>query len=129
MRAMSWRTWRSRPVFSSWPVACWKRRLNSSSRDSLRRCSNSCSASSIMSLAFKAAVLPHHEPALEGKLVHGKADRLAGQVLRHPGQLEHDAAGLHHDHPLVGRTPVSYTHLRAHETVLDLVCRLLLDKN
>ncbi len=24
--------------------------------------------------------------------------------------------------------PVSYTNLRAHETVLDLVCRLLLDK-
>src|SRR5664280_1611499 len=31
----------------------------------------------------------------------------------------------------VGRrspTPVSYTHLRAHETVLELVCRLLLEK-
>src|SRR5665811_999993 len=27
-----------------------------------------------------------------------------------------------------GRDPVSYTHLRAHETVLDLVCRLLLEK-
>ena len=27
-----------------------------------------------------------------------------------------------------GRTTVSYTHLRAHETVLDLVCRLLLEK-
>src|SRR5665811_1520425 len=26
------------------------------------------------------------------------------------------------------RQPVSYTHLRAHETVLDLVCRLLLEK-
>ena len=25
-------------------------------------------------------------------------------------------------------TPVSYTHLRAHETVLDLVCLLLLEK-
>ena len=25
--------------------------------------------------------------------------------------------------------PVSYTHLRAHETVLDLVCRLLLEKH
>src|SRR5665811_1561866 len=25
-------------------------------------------------------------------------------------------------------SPVSYTHLRAHETVLDLVCRLLLEK-
>ena len=28
----------------------------------------------------------------------------------------------------VGAWPVSYTHLRAHETVLDLVCRLLLEK-
>ena len=27
-----------------------------------------------------------------------------------------------------GLLPVSYTHLRAHETVLDLVCRLLLEK-
>ena len=27
-----------------------------------------------------------------------------------------------------GHTTVSYTHLRAHETVLDLVCRLLLEK-
>ena len=27
-----------------------------------------------------------------------------------------------------GVCPVSYTHLRAHETVLDLVCRLLLEK-
>ena len=27
-----------------------------------------------------------------------------------------------------GPLPVSYTHLRAHETVLDLVCRLLLEK-
>ena len=28
----------------------------------------------------------------------------------------------------IGAIPVSYTHLRAHETVLDLVCRLLLEK-
>ena len=28
----------------------------------------------------------------------------------------------------MGANPVSYTHLRAHETVLDLVCRLLLEK-
>src|SRR5665811_2538215 len=27
-----------------------------------------------------------------------------------------------------GSASVSYTHLRAHETVLDLVCRLLLEK-
>ena len=29
---------------------------------------------------------------------------------------------------LYGQTSVSYTHLRAHETVLDLVCRLLLEQ-
>ena len=29
---------------------------------------------------------------------------------------------------LIPSGPVSYTHLRAHETVLDLVCRLLLEK-
>ena len=30
--------------------------------------------------------------------------------------------------PQLWNVPVSYTHLRAHETVLDLVCRLLLEK-
>ena len=29
---------------------------------------------------------------------------------------------------VVDPSAVSYTHLRAHETVLDLVCRLLLEK-
>ena len=29
----------------------------------------------------------------------------------------------------LGNDAVSYTHLRAHETVLDIVCRLLLEKN
>ena len=28
----------------------------------------------------------------------------------------------------LGHTPVSYTHLRAHETGRNLVCRLLLEK-
>ncbi|WP_460366149.1 hypothetical protein [Staphylococcus aureus] len=30
---------------------------------------------------------------------------------------------------MVDTVPVSYTHLRAHETLSDLVCRLLLEKN
>ena len=37
----------------------------------------------------------------------------------------------HAQYPLTtfgGLLAVSYTHLRAHETVLDLVCRLLLEK-
>ena len=37
--------------------------------------------------------------------------------------LEKTLAGL-----FGGSEAVSYTHLRAHETVLDLVCRLLLEK-
>ena len=44
--------------------------------------------------------------------------------------LDHVAAD-DGDHGLVlgaRRVAVSYTHLRAHETVLDLVCRLLLEK-
>ena len=36
-------------------------------------------------------------------------------------------AGVRHD-KAIEIFPVSYTHLRAHETVLDLVCRLLLEK-
>ena len=37
------------------------------------------------------------------------------------------AADMDHDGD-VDQDAVSYTHLRAHETVLDLVCRLLLEK-
>ena len=33
-----------------------------------------------------------------------------------------------HGYKIDNWEPVSYTHLRAHETVLDLVCRLLLEK-
>ena len=42
---------------------------------------------------------------------------------------EHDTTGLEIKilKPVDAMT-VSYTHLRAHETVLDLVCRLLLEK-
>ena len=39
-----------------------------------------------------------------------------------------DARGLGKKWPGDNLVPVSYTHLRAHETVLDLVSRLLLEK-
>src|SRR5664280_3342459 len=51
---------------------------------------------------------------------------VAAQVMRDPfAAIALDlglAIGMH------GPVTVSYTHLRAHETVLDLVCRLLLEK-
>ena len=49
--------------------------------------------------------------------------KLVGLVLRY--QM---AAGAGTGLAAWRAAPVSYTHLRAHETVLDLVCRLLLEK-
>ena len=44
------------------------------------------------------------------------------------GQDRHaEAADRHRRGEEQRPAPVSYTHLRAHETVLDLVCRLLLE--
>ena len=42
--------------------------------------------------------------------------------------MERHTADMHADTPPESIHTVSYTHLRAHETVLDLVCRLLLEK-
>ena len=55
---------------------------------------------------------------------------LATADLRGARTLEVRSRGKHLLHRLdTGLTlPVSYTHLPAHETVLDLVCRLLLEK-
>ena len=46
------------------------------------------------------------------------------------GEVNFMARGIYHANIIntVSPTSVSYTHLRAHETVLDLVCRLLLEK-
>src|SRR5665811_2413059 len=45
-----------------------------------------------------------------------------------PLQLSKPALGRCPTVPQSADGPVSYTHLRAHETVLDLVCRLLLEQ-
>ena len=52
-----------------------------------------------------------------------------GAHVREEARLRGLVVVRHHHHGGVGpEGPVSYTHLRAHETVLDLVCRLLLEK-
>ena len=72
----------------------------------------------------RSNVEPHHyggEPSAPGTLHDPERDATTLPLIR-----EAIACGV----PLLGvcRGPVSYTHLRAHETVLDLVCRLLLEK-
>ena len=57
---------------------------------------------------------------------------VAMQAFAEPLRLEKEIHALlekmEHDHSEAILHAVSYTHLRAHETVLDLVCRLLLEK-
>ena len=53
---------------------------------------------------------------------------VGAQLLGRWVQQERDRIGAPPEAPLDASEPVSYTHLRAHETVLDLVCRLLLEK-
>ena len=51
-------------------------------------------------------------------------DKVSGRVV----SLTDYGAFIEIEKGIEGLIPVSYTHLRAHETVLDLVCRLLLEK-
>ena len=72
-------------------------------------------------LRSSLAVAPQtNEPARTLALLIGVSDAVHRSGLNRVRLLEPGASG--------GLGPVSYTHLRAHETVLDLVCRLLLEK-
>src|SRR5450756_1840912 len=51
-----------------------------------------------------------------------------GDILKKPFSVDNSPAGLKFLLDQLQHTPVSYTHLRAHETRHDLVCRLLLEK-
>src|SRR3954468_9104639 len=100
MRAMSRRTWRTRPVLPSCPPAFWKRRLNASLR---RLPSSSLSWSCVLgrrSVAFMDVSLAlgadaGDETGLDRQLAGGKRQRLLGDLGGHAFQLEQDAAGLH----------------------------------
>ena len=69
---------------------------------------------------------------VDGKAVRSctlKVDKLQGrEVLTVEGLDVSEKEVYSNAFAEAGAVPVSYTHLRAHETVLDLVCRLLLEK-
>src|SRR5665811_795198 len=68
---------------------------------------------------------PHGDASIYDAMVRLTQDFM----LRVPLIDGHGNFGSLDDGPAAPRyTAVSYTHLRAHETVLDLVCRLLLEK-
>src|SRR3954452_7574753 len=95
---------RSRVVFSSAPVAAWKRRLNSSWRASASFSPRSSSCRLRSWLALKEISLPFHELGLHRQLAPGEAQRLLRERLGDAGQLEHDAARLDDGDPVLGRS-------------------------
>src|SRR5450756_2421669 len=60
-------------------------------------------------------------------VIRGIAEATAS-ITKYPFGQAADYTGRRRPFVLAGYTPVSYTHLRAHETRHDLVCRLLLEK-
>src|SRR6185369_12529822 len=103
-RAMSRRTARTRAVFSSWPLARWKRRLNASF----------FSWSSVLtrnSSAFIALLLlvARDDARLDRQLGGGQLEGFHRQVLLHAVDLEHDAARMDARHP-VFRRPLARAH-------------------
>src|SRR5581483_11452607 len=103
MRASSRFARRSRALFSSAPVADWKRRLNSSRRVSAILRSSSSSLSSRSCLALKEISLSLDELRLHRQLLAREAERLLGERLGDAGELEHHPARLHHRDPALGR--------------------------
>src|SRR5512147_684683 len=99
---MSRRTRRTRAVFSSWPLAAWKRRLNRSFSSSV-----SCSVSwlsvlarrSVASMGSGLLAQAHDEARRDRQLPAGPRERLLGEIGRHAVELEQDAAGLDAGHP------------------------------
>src|ERR1041384_7881814 len=96
MRAMSRRTMRTRPVFSSCPVARWKRRLNCSF---LSFISSSESWSGVIARASPAFIALLRDALYEARpdrqLGGSERECLLGKLDRDAVELEQDAAGLH----------------------------------
>src|SRR5581483_2415428 len=103
IRAISRFARRRRALFSSAPVAAWKRRLKSSWRVSWSRRWSSSSVISLSCLAFKEVRLPLHDLRRDRQLVAGQPQCLLRQRLGHAGELEHHPAGLDDRDPALRR--------------------------
>src|SRR5205823_9881472 len=71
---------------------------------------------------LKEIRLPLHDLRLDGQLLAGQAQRLLGERLRHPGELEHDAARLDHGDPALG-VALARAHARLGRLLGDRLVR------
>src|SRR5947199_7327479 len=111
MRAMVWRTSRTRLGFSSWLVADWKRRLNCS-RFSSPSCCSSWSSLFCLRLSIAGMLLflfdqslaeARDDLGLDRQLLGGPLERRLGERARNSVELEQDSAGLDPSDPEFGR--------------------------
>ena len=81
----------------------------------------------ILICLFYNSCFPPNDEAIT-KLEYSFNDPEVRQLLDSKDKHQKDTLLLFLKHEKASLRSVSYTHLRAHETVLDLVCRLLLEK-
>src|SRR5262249_5973388 len=115
MRAMSRRAWRTRAVFSSWPLAFWKRRLNASF---LRAISSPFSWSGVFarrssifmtSVSFAQA---RDEARLHRQLGGRQLEGLLRDAAGHAVDLEHDPPRMDAADPVFRRAlAAAHAHL------------------
>src|SRR5581483_10616066 len=104
-RAMSRRTARTRAVFSNWPLARWKRRLNASFCSVTRSAFNWSSVLTRSSSAFTGLLLrvARDDARLDRQLGGSELESFDRQVLLYAVDLEHDAARMDARHPVFRR--------------------------
>src|SRR5450759_4050926 len=109
----SGRSWRSPPIMLSQPTTACPRWMNATER-SLPR--NPATPETKTFMYFFSL----------GDSNSGCSE--SSSPPQHGGYRSEQDAHVQPEGPLLNILPVSYTHLRAHETRHDLVCRLLLEK-
>ena len=82
----------------------------------------------LLEAGYRVRCLVRDPSRLEGRAWLHKVEVVKGDAVSKEGLAEvmHGVSTAYY--LIHGKQAVSYTHLRAHETVLDLVCRLLLEK-
>src|SRR6218665_1798775 len=86
-------------VFSSFAVACLKRRSNSSFLVSASLSFSSSMLSFLSSAAFILEALPNYDRGLHGELMSGAGQSLASQLKVYPFDFVKYTAGLHRSVP------------------------------
>src|SRR5262245_24257646 len=128
---MSRRTWRTRAVFSIWPEAFWKRRLNCSFLSFISSSPSASSVSARTSLGFMPSASDHgscftksgDEARPDRQLGSAEPHRLLRHLARDTVDLEHDPPRLHPRRPefdtALARAHADFRRLLGHRHIRE----------